>query len=297
MEPNELGRLGRRARQRVEAALDADDLEEAQRACEPLGKEYVLIHKGLRKVLEYAMQCVETIFREEQDRIAQRIAEAVRRGDGKQARELLEERDRQHQIIHDLHIDMKAGLYSYAGRAFGDRRLEELLRHTGERQRDGFARWESLSVEDFVRATAHLMKTHMSVLRVTETRDKFTFTLAPCGSGGRLIRDGAYEGSKGLYRITGAQPMTFGRPGFPSYCSHCAVWNNIQCIEWFGHPQWCIDPPETATSPCRFHIYKDPRKIPERYYRRVGKQPRRAGSRVEKAQPGQNNAGANGCLR
>ncbi len=270
MERSERENLGRRARERIETALRAGDAEEALRACEALPKEYVLVHKGLRKVLEYAMEYIELAFREEQAAITERIAGAVRAASAGAA-ELLEERDRQHREIHDRYIDIKAAFYSYVGKVFGDRRLEEILRHTGERQRAGFERWEQMPVEDFVRASAHLLKSHMGNVQVREDAEKFTIEQDPCGSGGRLMRTGAYDGPNGLYRIQRPQPMTFFKPDFPSYCAHCAVWNHIQCIEWFGHPQWCIDHPETPASPCRIHIYKDPGKIPDRYYAQVGK--------------------------
>lgn len=271
MDADELRTLGQRARERIEAALEAGDREEMRRLCSALAKEYVLIHKGLRKVLEYAMEFIEQTFREEQVRIAAEIAEAAEQGDSTGVRALLEERDRQHREIHDLAIDMKAGFYSYVGKTFGDRRLEAIFRHTGERQRQGFEKWEAMPVEDFVRASAHLLKSHMGAITVTEDRERFTITQDLCGSGGRLMREGAYEGPAALYLISEPQPMTFGKSEFPSYCAHCAVWNNIQCIEWFGHPQWCIDHPETPDRPCRLHIYKDRERIPERYYHQVGK--------------------------
>jgi len=271
MDAEELSRLGQRARERLEAALDENDWDEAERACEALEKEYVLIHKGLRRVLEFAMEYIEQAFREEQAAIADRISDAVRAGDDETARALLRQRDDQHQIIHDQFIGMKAGFYSYVGGVFGKRRLEELLRHTGERQKQGFERWEEMPAEDFVRASAHLLKTHMGRVSVQEDEEKFTIIQDPCGSGGRLMREGGYDGTDALLRIAEAQPMTFGKPDFPSYCAHCAMWNNIQCSEWFGHPQWCIDHPATPSDPCRIHIYKDARRIPEHYRRQVGK--------------------------
>ncbi|MFQ5667319.1 MAG: hypothetical protein ACE5I7_12925 [Candidatus Binatia bacterium] len=273
MDRNELTLLGKRARERLEAALETNDRDAARNACEFLAKEYVLIHKGLRKVLEYAMEYIEGAFREEQAAIARRITEAVRAGDSAQARALLQERDRQHQRIHDQFISMKAGFYSYVGNVFGDQRLEEILRHTGTRQQQGFERWERMSVEEFVRASAHLLKTHMGTVTVLEDEEKYTIVQDPCGSGGRLMREGAYEDPAPLYRIAAAQGMTFGKPNFPSYCAHCAVWNHLQCIEWFGHPQWCIEHPAGPTDPCRLYIYKDRRRIPERFYRQVGKVP------------------------
>lgn len=272
MNEEDVSRWGQRARQRLEAALEANDAGAARQACAALAKEYVLIHTALRKVLEYAMEYIEHAFRSEQDAIAARITDAVDAHDFDRARALLHERDRQHQVIHDQFIDTKAAFYSYVGTVFGDQRLGEILRHTGERQRHGFERWESLPIEDFVRASVHLLKTHMGTVSVSEDDEKFTITQDPCGSGGRLMREGAYDGAGGLHRVRTPQAMTFGKPDFPSYCAHCAVWNNIQCIEWFGHPQWCIDHPASPADPCRIHIYKDSRHIPERFYRQVGKQ-------------------------
>ncbi|MBI4514327.1 MAG: hypothetical protein HY699_00715 [Deltaproteobacteria bacterium] len=276
MNDAELKQLGRRARERLEAALAVNDLDEARRACAELPKEYVLIHKGLRQVLEYAMEYIEQIFRAEQAAVAARITAAVEAGDFDRARALLHERDRQHQVIHDRFIDTKAGFYSYVAEVFGDQRLEGILRHTGERQRAGFERWEQQwrgeSAAAFTRASVHLLKTHMGRVSVSEDEEKFTITQDPCGSGGRLMREGAYDRPDGLSRVDRPQAMTFDKPDFPSYCAHCAVWNNIQCIEWFGHPQWAIDHPATPDDPCRIHIYKDPGRVPERYYRQVGKQ-------------------------
>lgn len=269
MDAEELKQLGLRVRQRLEAALAANDRAEALRACELLAKEYVQTHKGERKLLEFEMEYIERIFRVEQAAIAARIATAVEEGRDDEARALLRERDRQHQLIHDQFIDIMARFYDYVGKVFGDQRLEGIFRHSGERQRQWFEKWESLLTEDFVRASVHLLKTHMGNLSVTEDTDKFTITQDPCGSGGRLMREGAYAGPDGLYRIETPQAMTFGKSGFPSYCAHCAVWNNIQCIEWFGHPQWSIDHPATPNDPCRIHIYKSPKQIPARYYEQV----------------------------
>ena len=269
MEAAELKELEQRARQRLEAALAANDVEQARLACGSLAKEYVLIHKELRKVLGYEMEYIERIFRVEQAAIAARITTAVEAGKYDEARELLCERDRQHRSIHDQFIDIMAGFHAYVGKVFGDQRLEGLFRHVGERQRQGFEKWESLLAEDFVRASAQLLKSHMGNVTVTEDDEKFTITQDPCGSGGRLMREGAYDGPEGLYRIATPPAMTFGKADFPSYCAHCAVWNNIQCIEWFGHPQWSIDHPASPAERCRIHIYKSPNKIAARYYEQV----------------------------
>jgi hypothetical protein len=260
----------RRARERLEEALDAGDRDTARRVCEELPKEYVQVHKGQRQHIASQMEYIERVFRVEQAALAARIATAVEEGRDDDARALLRERDRQHQILHDQLIDITAGLCRYAGTVFGDQRLEGMFRHSGERQRQGFEKWESLLTEDFVRASVHLLRSHMGNVTVVEDDEKFTITQDPCGTGGRLMREGAYERPDGPYTITTPQAMTFGKPNFPSYCAHCAVWNNILCIEWFGHPQWTIDHPATPNDPCRIHIYKSAKRIPERYYEQVG---------------------------
>ena len=269
MDAEELKQLGQRARQRLEAALATNDREAARRTCDELAKEYVPLHTGQRKLIAYHMEYIERIFRVEQAALAARIATAVEEGHDDEARALLAERDRQHEFLHDQFVQITAGFCHYVGTVFGDHRLEGLFRHGLERRRQGFEKWESLLTEDFVRASVHQLKIHMGNVSVTEDDEKFTITQDPCGSGGRIMREHARNDSEGQYRIAAAQPMTFGKPDFPSYCAQCAVWNNIQCIEWFGHPQWSIDHPATPNDPCRIHIYKNPRKIPARYYQQV----------------------------
>jgi len=158
------------------------------------------------------------------------------------------------------------------GKVYGDKALEGVLRYTGEMQKKGFIAWENMPVEDFVRVTAHLLKTHMGKMKVLEDDEKFTFIHDPCGSGGRLMRERAYDAPKDYYKVKKAQPQSFSKQNFPCYCSHCAVWNNIQAIEWFGHPQWVHEAPNSPDAPCIFYIYKDPKKIPEKYFKQVGKE-------------------------
>lgn len=272
MDPKELEELSLKQSDKILKALDDGNKEKALKECQALAKEFVLVHKGLRKVIEFIMQYIEQAFREEQSKISQDIEKTIKDGKDRNAiEEMLKKRESQHLVIHDVYIDMMVACFSYMGKTYGDERLEGVLRHSGEMQKEGFENWEKMDVEDFVRITAHLLKTHMGNMKVTEDDEKFTFIHDPCGSGGRLMREGAYEPPEGYYRIEEKNPLGFNQPDFPSYCAHCTVWNNIQCIEWFGHPQWVHEPPKSPQDPCLFHIYKDPEKIPEKYFERVGK--------------------------
>ncbi|MBI5374670.1 MAG: hypothetical protein HZA77_04510 [Candidatus Schekmanbacteria bacterium] len=271
MDKKELEELGLKQSDKILKALKEGDREKALKECGALPKEFILLHKGLRKVVEYILQYNEQVFREEQTKISEKIRQKVEEGNLKEVEALLAQREKQHQVVHDIYIDIMAACFSYMGGVYGDERLEGILRYTGEMQKKGFDDWENMSVEDFVRVTAHLLRTHMGKMKVIEDDEKFTFVHDPCGSGGRLLREGAYDAPKNYYRIKAPKPIGYSREDFPAYCSHCMVWNNIQCIEWFGHPQWIHEPPKTANDPCVFHIYKDPSKIPAEYYEKFGK--------------------------
>jgi hypothetical protein len=44
-------------------------------------------------------------------------------------------------------------------------------------------------------------------------------------------------------------------------------------IEEYGYPVRVVEPPtypDNANAKCTWHIYKDPRNVPERYYKDVG---------------------------
>ena len=60
---------------------------------------------------------------------------------------------------------------------------------------------------------------------ITEDEEKVTFTMNPCGSGQRLVRNGAYEGLPDGGGTREAHDWSFGRKGFPLYCTHCSFMN------------------------------------------------------------------------
>lgn len=279
MEKEELAGLGTLLSTKIASALEAGDTERALGLCAGLSKEFVLVHKGLRQVLELLLPFVEETFRHGQARLATDIEEAVRAGEAARALELLEIKRRQHLVVHDLFLHFWTQLMGWALEFFGDEKLYEMHRSLAEALRPAFERWESMAVEDFVRASAFLLKSHMGQLTVEEDEEKFTLRQDPCGSGGRMLRQGAYDPPRSYKRIPKAQPMTFQRKNFPIYCSHCAVWNNITAIEWFGHPQWVHQPPQGPQDPCIIYIYKNPKDIPEAHYRLLGQHKRPSGGR------------------
>jgi hypothetical protein len=101
----------------------------------------------------------------------------------------------------------------------------------------------------------------------------------PCGSGQRLWRNGAYRGPDAMGVTREAHDWSYGRKGFPLYCTHCSFMNEIQPIEWIGHPMYPSDPPDDYDrDPCTWYWYKDPADIPERHWSRYGLSKPAAGS-------------------
>jgi hypothetical protein len=84
------------------------------------------------------------------------------------------------------------------------------------------------------------------------------------------VRRGLYE-SQGYGRTQAAHDWSYGREGFPLYCTHCSFMNESLPIQWSGYPLYPSDPPEDySTDPCTWYWYKDPDQIPDRHWKRYG---------------------------
>jgi len=94
--------------------------------------------------------------------------------------------------------------------------------------------------------------------------------MRPCGSGGRLVLEGKYQGPDALLTVKGKQFLTYGRDSFPVYCAHEPVMER-QDIEAHGAPFVVVEPAhELGKEHCNFIIYKDRSKVPAKYYERLG---------------------------
>ncbi len=107
--------------------------------------------------------------------------------------------------------------------------------------------------------------------KVEEDDEKIIFHVDPCGSGGRMRREGRYDTPYNFPKVKDPHPLTFSRPDFPHYCQHCALFHSQMPIEWDGAIWPVMLPGEKDEDPCIFLFYKDPKDIPEEYYTRVGK--------------------------
>jgi hypothetical protein len=208
-----------------------------------------------------------------------RAIEAIGRGDTEEAKRLCEEMKHESQFMHDLLVDGVAGLISFVHAKLGDDSVEEAWTYSLERS------WkkpvETIAASDrreIARALAATWRAHSTsgvgpkagAFEIVEDDEKLTFTMNPCGSGQRLWRLGRY-GDDGWGVTDGAHDWSYGREGFPLYCTHCAFMNELLPIRWIGFPVYPSDPPEDFDQdPCTWYWYKDPADIPARHFERYG---------------------------
>ncbi len=172
--------------------------------------------------------------------------------------------------LHDRLVRFMAESFAWVLQQFGADELLQFHLATAAGQRAGFDQWERMPAAEFARASAFLLKQHMGEVAVREDDEKFTIAQTPCGSGGRLQSAGAYAGSDALPMVETAGPLTFGLPRLPIYCSHCAIWNGLATLRWFGRAHWVFEQPARADGGCTLHIYKRHDGTPRDYAARLG---------------------------
>ncbi len=201
------------------------------------------------------------------------IQEAIDQGDGEKAKKLSRRMYKEFLAMHDLYLHFVTGLLSYVGREYGDQALYAGLHEACAAFLRPLAEvYRGMEPRRRAELMASGLRGHLQPLKVEEDDEKFTFMMQPCGSGGRLLLQGAYDGPpNNFHKVGKAQPMTYGRENHPVYCVHCAF-QEILPIEWEGVPLFITEPSANlGVEPCRIYIYKDPADIPARFYERIGK--------------------------
>lgn len=141
-------------------------------------------------------------------------------------------------------------------RAFHERHLKHLRKEVDEGSGAG-------AVERLKALADILTMSHCVDIDVEEDQEKFIIKFF-CDTGGRLISRGQYGGTSKEY------PWSNMQKNFCYYCAHCVVsWEMIP-IEEHGYPAWIISAPQKPGEPCTLFLYKDPKAVPEQYYKLVG---------------------------
>jgi hypothetical protein len=175
--------------------------------------------------------------------------------------------------MHDLYRNWITATLSEVGERFGDDALEEVMV-------EGVRAWWKPIVNNLPTGPESLparvkmfvsgLHGHLQPLEIREDDEKFEIKLCPCGSGGRLVSEGKYEGKDAFLTIKDAQPLTYGRKNFPVYCAHEYAMEKVD-IEENGKPFVVVEPAaRIGKEYCSMIVYKDPDNVPDKYYERLG---------------------------
>lgn len=201
---------------------------------------------------------------------------AVDAGDGERAKELIDRSVVQWAGLKDYSINWITSLLTFVADEMGEEAVERALRRTGEEfvrpRRDTDPRWADLPAAARAKVIARAMVGNMGTVEVDEDDEKITLSFR-CGSGGKLIDDGRYEGEHAYVILRERSGRTFMRDELWGYCAHCSVNNEIQPVEWGAAPTSIEYPPERPGDPCVHHVYKDLDAMPPEVYERLGKRP------------------------
>ena len=158
----------------------------------------------------------------------ERAKAAVVAGDTDGAVRLIDRGVAQWRSLQDYSINWVTSLLSFIGRELGEEAVERALRQFGEefvqaRRGDD---WDDLPAATRARAVARAMVANFGTCAVEEDDEKITLSFH-CGSGGRLIDEGRYDGDDAYLTLQEPAPRTFMRDELPVYCAHCSVNNEI----------------------------------------------------------------------
>jgi hypothetical protein len=201
---------------------------------------------------------------------------AIAHGHAGEAVALIDRAVDQWSALKDYSINWITSLLTFVGEELGEEAVERALRKTGEEfvrpRRDTGTEWGSLPASARAKVIARAMLANMGAVDVEEDDEKIVLRFQ-CGSGGKLIDDGRYEGDHPYLRLRDKGPRTLMRDELWVYCAHCSVNNEMQPVEWGGTPSSVEFPPERRGDPCVHHIYKDVTAMPAEVYERIGEAP------------------------
>ena len=215
----------------------------------------------------------EAEIREMEKRTVDRLIEAIDAGDPEKAKQIARRMYNEFLSMHDLYRNWTTAMLSEIGRRFGDAVLEQLMTV-------GVKAWWLPNLEKLpdgpealpqrVKMFVAGLRGHLQPLHIEEDEEKVVIQMRPCGSGGRLILEGKYEGPNGFLTIEKPQRMTYNRANFPVYCAHEPPME-LADIEKNGTPFVVVEPAAVlGKEHCSFIIYKDRNKVPAKYYERLG---------------------------
>ena len=174
--------------------------------------------------------------------------------------------------MHDFFRDWVTGLLSYIYENYGEKALDESLKQSlAARFRGMVQAYEDADFRTKVNMLCMGLRGHLQPLEIKEDNEKVCIKMTPCGTGERLVDEGAYGPPKNFSTIKEPSFITYGKQNCPIYCAHEPILELLP-IEWVDHPVWVVYPSESKWGGCRFCIYKKTEYIPEEAYERIGKE-------------------------
>jgi hypothetical protein len=198
-------------------------------------------------------------------------------------------------IVQDRDVDHLYGLINEVVVRFGEPALEEFWNFViGPLFTTRYAKFdisqfpwaESLQTNLYLAFEAmrgHLVgQGRFGNMEFEEDEDRFTYRFDPCGSGHRALRgDDQVEGTPSRMKppynwgVTKEKhDFAWNKEGVCYYCSNCCIVMQLKPIDAFGYPVRVVEPPtypSNVAAKCTWHVYKDPTKVPERFYTDVGR--------------------------
>ncbi|MEO6829130.1 MAG: hypothetical protein ABI164_04920, partial [Acidobacteriaceae bacterium] len=205
--------------------------------------------------------------------------------------------------IHDRDVDHCYGLMNEVAVRLGEHRLRDmydsLLLPLFARRYDRFDidkyPWDDV-VDTLLYLVFESQRGHLSGpgrqgdMEFFEEDDRYVVKFDPIGSGQRTLLGDVIEGTPSRMKppynwgvLKKAYDWAWKKEGICYYCAHCCVLMEQMPIDRFGYPIRVVDYPnyDNAQDKCAWYVYKDPTKVPEMYYERVGrKKPKVFGSKA-----------------
>ncbi len=203
-----------------------------------------------------------------------KIKEAIKAGKTQEALDLVDYLKIEGRRIHEVQCDNIWALETAIANTLGEEALYQTLRQIGEANYRGLSK---LTTQEYVCLRAESERAERSGpnesgnITIVEEKDQYLLYLDPCGTGGRMRREGKMNPPHNFGTTKKAYPWSWGKVGVPYYCLHCCIFSEILPIEWNGYPQRITGYPDNPNDPCVFHVYKKPELIPEEYFTRIGK--------------------------
>jgi hypothetical protein len=220
---------------------------------------------------------------------------ACGRGDADDARTGLATVHAHWVTLHDHDVDHIYGLMDAIVRKWGEAAMADVWEHMiGGLFSSRYAKFDTsqYSWEESLPTNIYLaieaMRGHLvgpgrrGNVELEEDEHRYTLRFDPCGSGGHIVRgdqeveltpsrmEPPYEWAV----LQEEHDFGWNKKGVCLYCTNCCVVMQLKPIDTFGYPVRVVEPPtypDRKDAKCTWHIYKDPRLVPERYYEDVGR--------------------------